>query len=220
MGKSGRDWGTSIGGGPIDFPSTCWSRFLGRSGQGDAKDSEPFELLAKRYWKPVYGYVRIRWAKTNEDAKDLSQDFFVWMMESEFLSKAHPDRGRFRVFMKVALEHYLCNEEKKRRRQKRGGGLDILPLTGGPDDEAELQIPDAAGRTPGEVLDAMWKRELMTQATKLLGQQLKDEGKETCFRLFHDAYGQESDGVNYRELASKHGVSETDVFNQLRYARN
>ena len=37
-----------------------------------------------------------------KDAKDLAQDFFLWMMESDFLSRADRGRGRFRVFVKVA----------------------------------------------------------------------------------------------------------------------
>ena len=108
---------TSLGGGRREFPDTRWSRLLGgRADEAAAAD------LARTYWKPVYAYVRAKWGKSNEDAKDLAQDFFVWMIETGFVAKADRDRGRFRAFVKVALNHYIANEEEKRRREKRGGG--------------------------------------------------------------------------------------------------
>src|SRR5262245_30432523 len=102
---------TDLGGANRHFPSTCWSRFSGNP----AGSREAVESLAEGYWKPVYAYIRSKWAKTNEDAKDATQDFFVWMVEGDFISRADPSRGRFRAFVKVALDHYLGGEERKRR---------------------------------------------------------------------------------------------------------
>src|SRR5262245_56386546 len=72
---------TSLGGGKRDFPSTCWSKLLHSAGDDPERRRASAELLVRSYWRPIYVYIRSRWAKTNEDAKDLTQDFFLWMME-------------------------------------------------------------------------------------------------------------------------------------------
>ena len=92
------------------FPSTRWSRILGT---GSRSNTTPdVEALALAYWRPVYGFVRARWARTDEEALDSTQDFFLWMLEGGFLERADPSRGRFRGFLKASLSNFFL-----------GGGL-------------------------------------------------------------------------------------------------
>src|SRR5437867_9766320 len=100
----GTDPLTELGGVRRDFPSTCWSRFSAALPEDLASRRAAVEELSRRYWKPIYAYIRAKWAKTNEDAKDLTQDFFVWMLEGDFISRADSSRGRFRAYVKVALQ--------------------------------------------------------------------------------------------------------------------
>ncbi len=211
MGSSRFDWETSLGGAGRDFPKTRWSRLLGSFEPGRLRERPAFEELARHYWKPIYAYVRAKWAKSNDDAKDMTQDFFLWTIESDFLSKADPERGRFRAFVKVALKHYLANEEEKRRRQKRGGGRPVVPL-----DEMAVEpgLPDARSRTPEEVLDEAWRNGLIARAAELLERALRAEGKEVAFQVFRD-YHLEGSDAGYRETAAKYGISEIDVSNHL-----
>src|SRR5437867_240483 len=120
------DAGTELGGMRRDFPSTCWSRISAAFPEDLAARRAAVEDLSHRYWKPIYAYIRAKWGKTNEEAKDLTQDFFVWMMEGDFIDRADPSRGRFRAYVKVALQHYLSDEERRRQRLKRGGDREIL----------------------------------------------------------------------------------------------
>ena len=57
---------TTLGGGGKAFPETT----LGFAGNADV------ETLCHRYWKPVYSWIRIARARTNDDAKDLTQEFW------------------------------------------------------------------------------------------------------------------------------------------------
>jgi RNA polymerase sigma factor (sigma-70 family) len=204
---------TSLGG--RDFPSTCWSRFLG--GFSTAAGKEAVESLAASYWKPIYAYIRTRWSKSNEDAKDLAQDFFLWMMESDFLARADRGRGRFRVFVKVALEHYLTDEARRRQAQKRGGDRGIFAIDGSP--SAEIGIAEAAGRMPDQILDDAWRAELFVRATQRLHEEFRAEGKDVVSGVFRDYYLSPSGDLNYREMAAKHGISEVDVSNHLMLAK-
>jgi RNA polymerase sigma-70 factor (ECF subfamily) len=188
---------TRIGGGDRDFPSTHWSTV-----------ASDLDALARDYWKPVYAYVRARHPRTNEDAKDLTQDFFAWMIESGFARRADPARGRFRAFLKVAVDHYLRNDLRDRRALKRGGGRPALPI-------AEVADPDQ--RTPEEIMDQVWRDEILRHATARLEAECAAAGRETRFALFRDYFVHETG--TYAEAAARHGISIIDVSNHLMEAK-
>jgi DNA-directed RNA polymerase specialized sigma24 family protein len=79
---------TAIEGLQRDFPSTLWTQVLQAHGRDEELRRSAWEELARKYWKPVYAYVRAAWARSNEDAKDLTQDFFAWMLKSDLPGRA------------------------------------------------------------------------------------------------------------------------------------
>ena len=64
-----------------------------------ARSAEPeerqraLEILIAAYWKPVYKYIRLRWDKDNEQAQDLTQEFFLRILEKEFLAQLRSAAG-------------------------------------------------------------------------------------------------------------------------------
>ncbi|MDA1266888.1 MAG: sigma factor, partial [Planctomycetota bacterium] len=105
------------------FPSTCWSRLLeGEDGR------QGLETLATRYWRPVAAYVRTRWARSDEEALDAAQDYFLWVLEAGLLAKVDPTRGSFRGFLKASLANFVHDQARKRRTRKRGGDHHFVPL--------------------------------------------------------------------------------------------
>jgi len=117
--KPSRD--TSLGGDGDRFPETGGDirSLLGQ-------DPSRLELLCRRYWKPVYAYVRIAWSKGNEDAKDLTQAFFLWLMEGETLARYDAEKGGFRAYLKTLLKRFVGHEERALQRLKRGGDARIV----------------------------------------------------------------------------------------------
>lgn len=210
------DPATNIGGPQGRFPTTIWSQLL--QGEELAARQGALEALARTYWKPVYVYIRSRWLKSNEDAKELTQDFFAWMIETDFVAKADPRRGRFRPFVKAALEHFLLNRNRDQRRQKRGAGGRVLSLDWSEGEQARLQVPDRPGRAPEEVLALAWRAEILTRASKLLRDAYAAEGKEVCFLVFQEYYL--SGKTVYSAVAAKYGISEVDVSNYLMRVRD
>lgn len=201
---------------PDAFPSTRWSRLLtGSSADAEAK-AAAFETLAHRYWRPVAAFVRARGAPSDEDAHDATQDFFLWMLESGFLQRADPERGRFRGFIKRSLTNFLHDEERRRRTVKRGGANRTFSLP--EHDEGGWDLPEAGGRAPEHVLDDLWRQELLAQATESLERELTEKGKMTAFRIFQDYYLSDEE-LDYEALAQRHGVSRVDVSNRLAYAK-
>jgi len=66
--SSGLDSDTAIGGPHGHFPSTQVS-LLEATAAG--LSSEAMDRLIALYWKPVYRFIRLKFHKNNEDAKDL-----------------------------------------------------------------------------------------------------------------------------------------------------
>ena len=100
---------TDIGGPGGRFPTTHGSAIVGVGSADSGERQRSFDTLVAAYWKPVYKYIRIRWHKSNEDAKDLTQGFFVQVMEKDYLRPYDPARARFRTFLRTCLEGFLSN---------------------------------------------------------------------------------------------------------------
>jgi len=115
------DLDTSMGGNQSRFPETRRSAVIDfNNGDPVLRDSAA-EALISAYWKPVYKYIRVRWSRSNEDAKDLTQAFFARFLEKQDVQDADPARGRFRSFLLGSFKHFLANEYDRERAKKRGG---------------------------------------------------------------------------------------------------
>src|SRR5579862_6394922 len=119
---------TQIGGRDGKFPPTRYSIVLAVQSEDEHERRRALDVLIAAYWKPVYKYIRIRWGKDNEEAKDLTQQFFVRLLEKDFLESYDSTRARLRTFLRVCLDRFLSNAETAEHRIKRGGDLAFLPL--------------------------------------------------------------------------------------------
>lgn len=128
-------------GGP--FITTHWSVLRDLSKEKEPEGPERTqELLAKLcedYWPPIYRFVRFR-GYSKHDAQDLTQGFFVFLLEKEAYKLPEPGSGQFRTFLLFLLKRYLKATDRYRHRQKRGGGSSPLLL-----DEARLEALEASG---------------------------------------------------------------------------
>src|SRR5262245_33112187 len=132
------------------FPSTHWSEL-----RGEAR-ARALERLAHAYQGPIRAWLRAAQLTAPDEAADLAQDFFVWVLETGFLEKVERSRGSFRAFLKTALRHYSARAHERASALKRGGGTRFVPLAGGP---AEPELIDR--RTPEAALDAAGSAEVV-----------------------------------------------------------
>lgn len=112
---------------PDAFNTTRWTLVLAASRRRTPEADAALESLCATYWYPLYAYARRR-GYTREDAEDLTQAFFLRLLEKNGLKGVSAGRGRFRAFLLASLKHFLANEWDKTQRQKRGGALMHLPL--------------------------------------------------------------------------------------------
>jgi RNA polymerase sigma factor (sigma-70 family) len=209
---------TNIGGAD-KFPQTRGSVIAGvRSAQPEER-RRALEVLTAAYWKPIYKYIRLRWRKDNEEAKDLTQDFFFRLLEKDFLATYEPRRARLRTFLRVCVDRLIANEDKASRRLKRGGGADFLPLDF-ESAEGELRHIEIAPPEIEDLFEREWARSVFSISLEKLKQHCEQRGKETHFRLL-ELYDIEEAGKEstYEEVALQFGIKASDVTNYLAYAR-
>lgn len=217
---------TRIGGTSGRFPATRWSAVLAARSRDPAERSRALDTIVAAYWKPIYKYIRIRWNKPNEDAKDLTQDFFARLIDKRTLSDFDPVKARLRTFLRVCVDHFVANNAKAARRLKRGGDSIHLSLDF-PAAEAELQHskPVLASSASPESFDDFLEKEFIRSLFALSVAALREfcgsRGKQIHFHLFeiYDLADDESARASYADLANKFGIAVTDVTNYLAFAR-
>ena len=211
---------TQVGGQSARFPATRWSLIVAaRSAQVEERQ-RALDTLIAAYWKPVYKYIRLRWDKDNEQAKDLTQEFFARLLEKDFLESYDPNKARLRTFLRVCVDRFLSNQEKAAQRLKRGGDVQFQSLdfesAEGELKEVEIPSPD----TMDDFFAREWVRSLFTMALERLRLECAQHGKQKHFLLLElydiDEAGRE---LTYEQVAGQFGLKTSDVTNYLAYAR-
>ena len=82
--------------------------------------------LCQTYWTPLYGFVRSR-GYSVDDAQDLTQSFFAYLIEHKIYTRVDRQKGRFRSFLLASLKNFLSHAVDRERTLKRGGGARFLP---------------------------------------------------------------------------------------------
>lgn len=164
------------------------------------------ESLAERYWSPVFQFLRLSYGKPAQEAEDLAQAFFLWLMERDVLQKFDPARSAFRTFLKGVLRNFAGNEHQALQRLKRGGGVRHVPLP--------AAMLDAES-DPEKAFDRAWTRELVARAVARVRARYEASKRFVPFLVFerHDLAA--GDPPSYAELARTLGLKESDVRNHL-----
>lgn len=180
---NGRD-PTTMGGSHEAFSTTQWSVIDQiRSGSDAPSSTVLINDLLKRYWKPVYCYLRRKGAD-NERAKDLTQGFFQEIVLGRSLvEQADKSRGRFRTLLLTALQQYVAGihrKENTHKRMPRGGVIALDQL------EAD-EIPEAPAHfSPEESFHYAWAAQLLDQLLEEVEAKCRTEGKALHWQVFHD----------------------------------
>src|SRR5262249_53925198 len=118
------------------------------------------ETLIALYWKPVYWVIRTHWNQSNEDAKDITQEFFAAFTTRMLPQVREEERPRFRVFVRACLKNFLLSRKRDEGRQKRGGGVATVPI---PEDGCDLGLASREA-TPEQAFDRAWARAVLLES--------------------------------------------------------
>ena len=109
------------GSGSPAFTTTHWSLVLASQATDPARSAAALEELCRRYWFPLYAFVR-RDGHNPDDAKDFTQGFFEHLLAHRSLSQVDRGKGRFRTFLLTSFRNFLNDHRDKQQALKRGGG--------------------------------------------------------------------------------------------------
>ena len=180
---------------------------------------EARDQLIRRYWYPLYVYLR-RKGKPPEEARDLVQGFFARLLTREKLGNPEGTKSRFRSFLLASLDHFAISEWRgEHDTLKRGLGIEIVPLDEGEAErnyrrESEVPIDPAAH------YDRAWAQMILAEARRRLRTEWERAGAVQEFdELSSTLEGEKTDG-GYGDLAQRRQVTVGAIKKAVHSLRN
>ena len=177
-----------------------------RAGQAEPAAAVALATLCERYWSPVYVYIRRR-SRDEHNARDLTQGFFVHLLEKNAVARATPERGRFRSFLLTALKHYLINVWQHQQSQKRGGPTPLLSLDWEMGETRWRQLEPAHSATAERLFEREWALQLLQGVTDQLRWEFSEAGKLDQFEVLRQTLVGSRDRPAYDEIGRQLGLS-------------
>jgi DNA-directed RNA polymerase specialized sigma24 family protein len=212
----------------VTFPATRVSLLAGIASDRASERHRALERVVQAYWKPVYKYARLKWKRSHEDAKDLTQGFFAAASEKEYLAAFDAEKGRFRTFLRVCVDRYVAKTASAKMAVKRGGAALALDF-----ESAEHELAGAGGIEDVERwFEREWARSIFDGAILELRSRAEASGigphgpprgvplAKTRIAVF-ERYDlvDPAQRPSYAELARELGIKPTDVTNHLAAVR-
>jgi RNA polymerase sigma-70 factor (ECF subfamily) len=151
--------------GPCPFPTTRWTMVVAAGDPQRKEARSALVSLCETYWYPLYAYLRRR-GYPPDQAQDLTQEFFIRLLEGRYLDRADPEKGRFRSFLLASLKFFIADEEDRLRALKRGGGM-LVPMEFSSGEERYRREP-AHGETPERIFERRWALSMLDRVIEKL----------------------------------------------------
>jgi RNA polymerase sigma-70 factor (ECF subfamily) len=198
-----------MGGQPGRFNTTHWSVVLLAGQEPSSESAAALESLCRAYWQPIFFFAR-RKGHSEEDAKDMTQQFFFKLLECNGFVGLDPRKGRFRTFLLTAFTHFMFNEYDRARAEKRGGGRITISLDELSEENAGPAMATAE-TSAAALFDAGWARAVVKQALERLKSEMVAAGRQAQFDVLKGFLAAQGDGGEYAEAAQKLGVADASV---------
>lgn len=191
------------------FATTQWS-LVNAAGHGISEVARAaMGDLCQIYWFPVYAYIR-RNGNSSENAEDLTQAFFVHLLESDFVKSVDRNRGRFRSYLLKSVSNFVTAEHRSQQSQKRGGSRIHLSLDFESGERSYRELATDS-MSADQLFERRWAETLLQNArTKLrLDYEAHNHGK--LFEMLEPHLNQDATRVPYAQLSPALNMSEDAI---------
>jgi len=197
----------SLAGDPARFDTTRWSVIVVAAQSEMPGSRAALSDLCARYWYPLYAFARRR-GYASQDAEDVTQGFFLHLLERRALHYVHPVKGRFRSFLLASFQNYLASESDRARALKRGGAQEFVFIDA-ENAENRYRLEPFEDVTPEKIFDARWALTILTETMERLAEEYSIQNKSSTFEALRGYLGTDAagDSQSYNEAAEKLGVS-------------
>ena len=191
------------------FHTTRWTVIRAARNKSEPGSTEALAALCEAYWYPLYFFVR-RLGNDADDARDLTQGYFLNLMERNYLDTVREDAGKFRSFLLASMKHYLANVKRDAAALKRGGGE--VPISLDADDaESRYRLEPVDEVTPERAYEKRWALAVIERAKKNLQGDFEGAGKGRHFTLLAGHLSGCGDAKPYKEIARELETTEAAV---------
>ena len=177
-------------------------------GEETGDQQAALEQLCQQYWYPLYAYLRSL-GNDAEKAADLTQGFFVDLLEKQVLDAADLRRGRFRSFLLGTLNHFVNNQHRPDQAIKRGGNAVTLSLDFEHADR-RFQSEPSVELPPDRRFLRQWALQILELALQSLEQQYQQNDNLATFESLKP-YLSPGCEIPYKEVAGILGIQEGAV---------
>jgi len=185
------------------FADTRWSLVL-RAGLDSPEGHQALETLCQQYIEPLKSYL-LRCRFRPDSAEELTQSFFLKLIEGQFLELAQPEKGRFRTFLITALRRSVANDLRLANTVKRGGRVTLLSL----DDATVVELHDRVATShlgPDRLFDRDWALELLDRSIDEVEEKYRLNDKQNVFEVLQGALTWSSGAFDREAAAEQLGV--------------
>jgi len=192
----------------VGFVTTQWSVVLAAQGCSPAAEAA-LETLCRKYWRPLYGFVR-RSGFSHEEGEDLTQAFFARLLERRDFDAVRKEKGRLRSYLLVSLKHFLANERQRASAIKRGDGKRLLSLD-------ELKESERGGFEPADpvtldqIFDRTWAHTVLESALARIEKEHAAGGKGPLFDRLKVLLADEPNRPSQAEMAAELNIAENTL---------
>jgi RNA polymerase sigma factor (sigma-70 family) len=211
---------SSVGGEAGQFHTTRWTLVMASARDQSQTGRAALAALCQIYWYPLYAFARRR-GHSPHDSQDLTQGFFLHLLEHRVLSGVDRLKGKFRSFLLACFQNYLSAETRRAHRLKRGGQCQFVSL--------DLESAENRYRyepkdylTAEKIFEARWALTLLDHAMTVLREEYVGQGKELVFNTLkgYVGIGENTSKASYEEAAKALGIGVGTVKTFIHRLRN
>lgn len=195
---------------PLVFATTRWSVVLQAGANGCTSEEQAeaaLNQLCRSYWPPLHAYARRR-GQSLHDAQDCVQGFLFEFTRDNSVTRADPQRGRFRSFLLGAFQRYLADQWERNNALKRGGQVEFLTF-----DAVEFErvhgLDWSQPATPERAFEESWALTVVGQALGSLEREAEERGRADVFRVLRPFLLGQADATDYPAAAVELGLKES-----------
>ncbi len=188
------------------FNTTHWSVVLTASDPASPAVEDALNRLCSAYWYPLYAWLRCR-GQSQHDAQDLTQAFFVHLLDKERLRSTHPQKGKFRSFLLASLKNFLANEYDKTQALKRGRQFTLISMDEELGENRFSRMP-AHEASPDKAFEQSWATTLLEAVLEQLRREYASESKLTLFEALQVYLSGDRGAMPYAEMAARLEMSQ------------
>ena len=191
--------------GSSQFPTTRWTLVVAAGNPHRKEARSALVSLCESYWYPLYAYLRRRGYPADQ-AQDLTQEFFIRVLEGRYLDRADPEKGRFRSFILTSLKFFVADEGDRHRALQARGRACLCRLKSRRAKSA-INGSLAHDETPERIFERRWALSVLDRVMGKLRDEFVHHGRPEHFERLKVFLLGQSDAP-YAALAREMNTSE------------